>query len=87
MLCAGGARRVARVRAAAAEAGLAVERHVEVIGAQGKPALFSVFALRSPRDGLEATHPAAVETLCVRDRAGHHTPEYTQVLLDMGIPP
>jgi len=85
-------------------------RH-EVVGAEGKPPLFGVFAMRWPPPGEGVVKPEAhddagasadaadrtsderrcpacpVETICVRDRCGRHTPEYTRIMLDMGIPP
>jgi len=70
-----------RVAHAAAAASLAPEMRVDVIPRTGKPALFSVYALRREPARTEVRPP-----LVVRDAAGQWTPEFRAVRADMGMP-
>ena len=78
------ARDHARVTDAAMSAGLGIVRRLDVIPRAGKPALFSVYAMR---------HNAVAGALCadaplvVRDAAGRRTPHYLALRQDMGMPP
>jgi len=84
--CAGAAQR-ARVRAGAAQAGLAVVRRREVIPRAGKTALFSVYGLRAASE--IATSPAVQleEPLVVREADGRRTRAFQAVRAAMGMPP
>ncbi len=81
--CAGG-RQEERVRAAAAGAGLTIERQRAVIPRAGKDALLAVYAMR--RAGGEG--PRAIgPPLVVRDERGRRTDEFRALRADMGMPP
>jgi tRNA1(Val) A37 N6-methylase TrmN6 len=71
-----------RVVAAAAAAGLQIERWRDVIPRAGKAPLFSVFALKR-----EPTSPTVDTPLIVRDRAGRRTEEFIALRAAMGMPP
>jgi tRNA1Val (adenine37-N6)-methyltransferase len=75
---------LARVECAAVDAGLAIARRMDVIPRAGKPALFSVYALRRAA-GRPAT--AIDGPLVVRDAAGEWTVAFRAVRRDMGMPP
>ena len=72
-----------RAAAAAARAGLGVERVVEVIPRSGKAALFSVYAMRH---ATEIDSPAAASRLVVRDASGQWTEEFRALRRRMGMP-
>jgi tRNA1Val (adenine37-N6)-methyltransferase len=75
------ARDAERVEAAARSAGLVLVRYREVVGREGKPPLFAVFAMR--REGeLMRESP-----LVVRDRHSRRTEEFIALRADMGMPP
>ena len=76
--------RLARVERAAMRSGLAITRRLDVIPRAGKPALFSVYALRWR---TEAAPPAIDASLVVRDGSGAWTAEFRAVRRDMGMPP
>jgi tRNA1(Val) A37 N6-methylase TrmN6 len=79
-----GATQAERVVPAAAAAGLAVERRLDVVPRAGKRPLFSVYTLRR----APGASGAVVETtLVVRDAAGRRTREFRAVRRDMGMPP
>jgi len=80
--CAGGGQ-AARVARAAAAAGLAVERRLDVVPRAGKPTLFAVYTMRAGTPGDPAVDPALV----VRDAAGRRTPAFVAVREAMGMPP
>jgi tRNA1(Val) A37 N6-methylase TrmN6 len=83
VVCAAAAH-VARVQRAADAAGLGVVRRRDVIPREGKPALFSVWAMRRAADAA----PSVVEPpLVVRDRAGRRTDAFRAVRAEMGMPP
>ena len=73
-----------RVEAAAAAAGLAIYRRVDIEGRVGKKPLFSVFGMQRR---TEVAPPVAVESIAVRDAEGYHTERYAELLTVMGIPP
>jgi len=73
-----------RVGAAAAAAGLAVARRLEVVPRAGKAALFSVYAMRR-REEVAATQ--VEPPLVVRDAAGGRTLAFGTVRREMGMPP
>jgi tRNA1(Val) A37 N6-methylase TrmN6 len=73
----------ARVAAAAAAAGLAIERWRDVIPREGKAPLFSTFVLRRLGEAARCIeHPALV----VRDRHGRWTAPFIDVRHEMGMP-
>jgi tRNA1(Val) A37 N6-methylase TrmN6 len=75
---------VTRVGCAAATAGLAVERRLDVVPREGKAPLFSVYALA----GGTGTAPAVVTPpLVVRDAAGQWTAAFRALREEMGLPP
>ena len=76
------ASQVTRVEGAARAAGLAIARRRDVIPRAGKPALFSVYAMRAGR-GAE---PALDPPLVVRDAAGQRTPAFRALRQAMGMP-
>src|SRR5262249_61183917 len=72
-----------RVARAAEMAGVAITRRMDVVPREGKPALFTVFALRrSAPDGMGEDPP-----LVVRDRHGGRTPAFVALRADAGMPP
>ncbi len=73
----------ARVDAAAAGAGLAVEHRLEVIPRAGKRPLFSVLAMRR---AAEAAPSTTEPPLVVRDADGRWTPAFRRLRRDMGMP-
>lgn len=89
-----------RVCKAAQAAGLTVSSVLDVIPREGKPALFSVWAMELPVDGSGSAGGAGapakaadidpdkvpVETIVVRAADGSHTPDYVKVMDDMGFP-
>jgi tRNA1(Val) A37 N6-methylase TrmN6 len=78
------ASQAARVEPAAREAGLAVERRLDIIPRAGKPPLVVVFQMR------RREHAAAYELdepLTVRAADLRWTPAFAQLRLDMGLPP
>lgn len=77
------ARQRARVHAAAAAAGLAIERWRAVVPRQGKPPLFDVYSMRRVGD---VAHTTEDEPLVVRDQAGRWTPAFRAVRAEMGMP-
>jgi tRNA1Val (adenine37-N6)-methyltransferase len=77
-----GAGHDARVAAAAARAGLAIGRRLDVIPRAGKSALFSVYTMQR-RAGTPVVEPALV----VRDAVGRRTAAFRAVRRDMGMPP
>jgi tRNA1(Val) A37 N6-methylase TrmN6 len=81
--CAAAAQRD-RVRAAAAAAGLAVERRLDVIPRAGKPVLFAVYALRR---AAEVARTTVAPPLVVRDARGRWTEAFAAVRRQMGMPP
>jgi tRNA1Val (adenine37-N6)-methyltransferase len=79
------ATQVDRVIAAAAAAGLAVERLRDVVPRAGKAPLVLLFSMRRAAD-----HPTATivePPLVVRDAAGRRTDEFVAVRREMGMPP
>jgi tRNA1(Val) A37 N6-methylase TrmN6 len=74
-----------RVTAAAAAAGLIVERKREVIPRAGKDPLVLLFSMRRApvRDGITVIEPPLV----VRARTGRRTDELVALRVDMGMPP
>jgi tRNA1Val (adenine37-N6)-methyltransferase len=75
------ARDAERVAAAGRSAGLKVVRYREVIGREGKPPLFAVFAMRVEGELVEEA------PLVVRHRDGRRTEELIALRADMGMPP
>jgi tRNA1Val (adenine37-N6)-methyltransferase len=73
-----------RVEAAAAAAGLAVQRRRDIIPRTGKAALFSVYAMRRKEEVEEFS---VVAPLIVRDEGGQRTTEFRAVRSEMGMPP
>ena len=74
----------ARVRAAAAAAGLAITRTLPVVPRAGKAALFAVYAMARARGcAVGALMPALV----VRDAKGAWTPAFLSLRATMGLPP
>jgi tRNA1Val (adenine37-N6)-methyltransferase len=71
-----------RVRAAAAAAGLQIDRWRDVVPRAGKAPLFSVFALK--REGARGIVDAP---LVVRDHQSRRTDEFIALRSDMGMPP
>jgi len=71
-----------RVREAAKEAGLRIERWRDVIPRAGKPPLFSVFAMKR-----EAGETTVMAPLVVRDERSRRTEEFVQLRAEMGMPP
>jgi tRNA1Val (adenine37-N6)-methyltransferase len=74
----------ARVEAAAAAAGLGLERRIDVVPRAGKPALFSVWAMRR---GAGASGTVVETPLVVRDAAGGRTDAFRAVRRAFGMPP
>ena len=75
---------LARVERAAMDAGLTIARRLDVVPRAGKPALFSVYALRRRPGEM----PSAIDApLVVRDAAGDWTEAFRRVRRDMGMPP
>lgn len=72
----------ARVDGAAASAGLAVERRLDVIPRAGKPPLLSVFTFRAAPRATLVDPP-----LIVRDAHGRWTDAFRALRADMGMPP
>lgn len=81
VVCAGTSQ-LERAGAAAARAGLTIERRLDVIPRQGKAALFSVYAMRrgSPRPSPR------LEALVVRNSNGERTDEFRTLRAEMGLP-
>jgi tRNA1(Val) A37 N6-methylase TrmN6 len=77
------AAQAARVAEAARQAGLAVERWLDVIPRAGKPPLFSAFTLRA----RAIARPAPGEVLVVRDADGKWTDAFRSLRHEMGMPP
>jgi tRNA1(Val) A37 N6-methylase TrmN6 len=73
-----------RVEAAAAAAGLAIERWQDIVPREGKAPLVSVFVMRR-RD--EAGPLSDEPPLVVRDEAGRRTVAFVAVRQAMGMPP
>lgn len=71
----------ARVPKAAADAGLHVIEHLDVIPRAGKDVLVMVDVL------ARAPAPRVASTLTVRDATSQWTPEFLQVRAEMGLPP
>jgi tRNA1Val (adenine37-N6)-methyltransferase len=72
------------VAAAAARAGLVVARRLDVIPRDGKPPLFSVYAMR--RADETVAHPA-ISSVSVRDARARRTEPFRAIRLDLGMPP
>ena len=72
-----------RVRAAAAQARLAVTDWLDVIPREGKAPLVSVWTMVR---GAEPAWPASSRPLVVRDRASAWTPAFAEVRRAMGMP-
>ncbi|KAJ1452769.1 hypothetical protein M885DRAFT_525936 [Pelagophyceae sp. CCMP2097] len=75
-----------RVALAAGAAGLVIERHLPVVGREGKPPLFGVWVF-SKRENAAQRHAEPDVALVVRDLAGARTPEYLRLLGEMGMTP
>jgi tRNA1(Val) A37 N6-methylase TrmN6 len=76
-----------RVRAAAAAAGLRIDRWRDVVPRAGKAPLLSLFSMRAAPAG-QPPPPAIVEpALIVREADGRRTDEFVAVRADMGMPP
>jgi tRNA1(Val) A37 N6-methylase TrmN6 len=75
---------VGRVEAAAAAAGLAPQRRIDVVPRAGKAALLSVWAMRRTS---EATRPVVEPPLVVRDADGGRTDAFRAVRRAFGMPP
>ncbi len=73
-----------RVDAAARAAGLAVERRIDIVPRDGKPALFSVHSMRR---AAECANRMVDPPLVVRDRSGRRTPTFHALRHTMGMPP
>jgi tRNA1(Val) A37 N6-methylase TrmN6 len=74
----------ARVEHGAAASGLAIEHWREVVPRAGKPALFTVYALRHA--GGVTVPRLSLPPLVVRDGAGQWTPGFRAVRRTMGMP-
>jgi tRNA1Val (adenine37-N6)-methyltransferase len=70
-----------RVERAAEAAGLCLTRYREVVGREGKPPLFAVFAMRA------SGHCEREAPLIVRDVQGRRTEEFVALRAEMGMPP
>jgi tRNA1(Val) A37 N6-methylase TrmN6 len=74
----------ARVEEAAAGAGLAVARRLDVVPREGKPALLSVTTMRR---GVAAAAIEPPRAIVVRDRRGGWTEDFAALRARMGLPP
>ncbi len=79
------AAQLARVDAAAAAAGLHLERRLEVVPRAGKRALFTVFLARL--SAPTAAPCEVLEPLVVRDARGQRTGRFQALRAAMGMPP
>jgi tRNA1(Val) A37 N6-methylase TrmN6 len=77
-----------RVLAAAAAAGLFVERLRAVVPRAGKAPLLILFSMRAPAPGQTSDgFPREEPPLVVRDANGRRTEEFVALRTDMGMPP
>lgn len=75
-----------RPRAAAARAGLVVERALRVVPRAGKTALFAAYVMARDSPG-GSPPPARPACLVVRDRRGIRTDAFRRLRHQMGMPP
>jgi tRNA1Val (adenine37-N6)-methyltransferase len=74
-----------RVAKGADSAGLAITSCLEVVPRDGKPPLFSVYAMALTAE--TAAGAPRTRTLVVRDRAGRRTLAFRELRAEMGMPP
>jgi len=74
---------------AATEAGLRIFAWRDVIPKEGKPALFTLYAMERAKeeDGGAIVHSARDDDFLVRDRASNPSPAYLEARRVMGMPP
>ena len=73
---------IRRAESAAADAGLAIVRRIDVVPRLGKAALFAVYAMQR----AAAQRPPIVSELVVRDEQGQWTAAFRALRGDMGMP-
>lgn len=76
----------ARVHKAAAASGLRVLEQTDVIGREGKDALFATYVMCHGDDPAQPAPGEETKTLVVRDGNGDRTAEYCALMTEMGMP-
>ena len=72
---------------AATAAGLRIFAWRDVIPKEGKPALFTLYAMELANKDAEITHAERGDDFLVRDRASKPSPDYLEARRVMGMPP